>query len=120
MRTDSRERVLSLKFSSWRRPSGKFRESRANLSSNPNSYLESDPTGLYYSHPSIRVGWAWTARPMEQAARSVSSGLDSDTLSGRPAGVVVQSFWKIWAINTTLISYLDVRRDASIYRNASR
>jgi Beta-galactosidase trimerisation domain/Beta-galactosidase len=25
---------------------------------NPDSYLETDPIGLYYSHPSIRAGWA--------------------------------------------------------------
>ena len=38
-----------------------FREVQGHASefmTDPNAYLEADPIGIYYSHPSIRAGWA--------------------------------------------------------------
>lgn len=110
MRTDSSgERVLSPKIQQL---ATTFREIQGVASEfivNPNSYLESDPIGLYYSHPSIRVGWAMDSATHGAGWPKRSSGLDSDNLSSGRLRVSWCKLLEDLGYQYDFISYLDVK-----------
>jgi hypothetical protein len=47
----------------------------------PDSYLETDPIGLYYSHPSIRAGWAIDSIPHGSTWPKRVTSIDDENLS---------------------------------------
>ncbi len=76
---------------------------------NPDSHLEPDPIGLYYSHPSIRVGWALDAITHGITWPSRSSSMDDENLS---SGWLRDSWGKLLedlGYQYDHISYLDVQ-----------
>lgn len=75
---------------------------------NPNSYLEADPIGLYYSHPSIRVGWAMDSVTHGAGWPKRSSGMDGDNLSSGRLRVSWCKILEDLGYQYDFISYLDV------------
>ena len=89
-----------------------FREIQGSVSefiTNPGTSLETDPIGIYYSHPSIRVGWAMDSITHGRTWPDRSSSLDDDNLS---AGWLRRSWCRLLedlGYRSTFISYLDVK-----------
>jgi len=75
---------------------------------NPNSYLEADPIGLYYSHPSIRVGWAMDSATHGAGWPKRSSGMDGENLSSGRLRVSWCKILEDLGYQYDFISYLDV------------
>ncbi len=76
---------------------------------NPDTYLDTDPIGLYYSHPSIRAGWAIDAIPHGSTWPNRSSSLDDDNLT---SGWLRRSWGRLLrdlGYQYEHISYLDVQ-----------
>lgn len=75
---------------------------------NPGAHLEADPIGIYYSHPSIRVGWAMDATTHGSTWPSRSSSLDDANLTStwlrRSWGTLLRDL----GYQYDYVSYLDV------------
>ncbi len=74
----------------------------------PDTVLEADPIGIYYSQPSIRVGWAMDSIPHGSTWPNRSSSLDDENLS---SGRLRLSWCKLLedlGYQYDFISYLDV------------
>jgi len=74
----------------------------------PDSYLEADPIGLYYSHPSIRAGWA-----MDSIAHGASwpkrvTSIDEANLSSAHLRLSWCKLLEDLGYQYDFISYLDV------------
>ena len=105
----TRKRELNLQVA---RLAPVFREIQGPVSEfivNPDSYLETDPIGLYYSHPSIRVSWAMDAITHGSSWPNRSSSLDEDNLTSahlrRSWGTLLRDL----GYQYDYISYLDVQ-----------
>jgi hypothetical protein len=75
----------------------------------PDSHLEADPVGLYYSHASIRAGWAMDAIPHGITWPLRSSSMDDENLS---SGWLRHSWGRLLedlGYQYDFISYLDVQ-----------
>ena len=110
MRTNSSgERVLSPKIQQLAKTFREIQGPASEFIVNPNSYLEADPIGLYYSHPSIRVGWAMDSATHGAGWPKRSSGMDSDNLSSGRLRVSWCRLLEDLGYQYDFISYLDVK-----------
>jgi len=80
---------------------------------NPNSYLEADPIGLYYSHPSIRVRWAMDSATHGAGWPKRSSEMDGDNSSSSRLRVSWCKILEDLGYQYDFISYLDVKEGRS-------
>jgi hypothetical protein len=74
----------------------------------PDTYLDADPIGVYYSHPSIRAGWAMDAATAKGEWPRRLSSVDDDN---RSSGWVRVSWCKLLedlGYQYDFVSYLDV------------
>jgi len=110
MRTNSSgERVLSPKIQQLATTFREIQGAASEFIINSNSYLESDPIGLYYSHPSIRVGWAMDSATHGAGWPKRSSGMDGDNLSSGRLRVSWCKILEDLGYQYDFISYLDVQ-----------
>ncbi len=110
-RTDSStgKRVLSNEV---RELAPVFREIQGPVSEfivHPNTYLDTDPIGIYYSHPSIRAGWVMDSIVHGRTWSNRSSSIDDANLSSAH----LRSSWcrllEDLGYQHEFISYLDVQ-----------
>jgi hypothetical protein len=112
MRTNSSgERVLSPKIQQLATTFREIQGAAGEFIVNPNSYLESDPIGLYYSHPSIRVGWAMDSATHGASWPNRSSGIDGENLSSGRLRVSWCKILEDLGYQYDFISYLDVQEE---------
>lgn len=110
MRTNSSgERALAPKIQQLAKTFREIQGPAGEFIINPNSYLEADPIGLYYSHPSIRVGWAMDSATHGPGWPKRSSGIDSDNLSSGRLRVSWCKLLEDLGYQYDFISYLDVK-----------
>jgi len=110
MRTNaSGERVLAPKIQQLATTFREIQGAAGEFIVNPNSYLESDPIGLYYSHPSIRVGWAMDSATHGAGWPKRSSGMDGENLSSGRLRVSWCKILEDLGYQYDFISYLDVK-----------
>ena len=74
----------------------------------PDSYLEADPIGIYYSHPSIRAGWAMDSVTHGATWPNRSSSLDGDNLSSAWLRLSWCKLLEDLGYQYDFINYLDV------------
>jgi len=79
----------------------------------PKSYLETDPIGIYYSHPSIRVGWAMDSVVHGATWPSRLTGIDDDNLSSAWLRLSWCKLLEDLGYQYEFISYLDVHEGYS-------
>ena len=89
-----------------------FREIQGPVSEfmvDPGSYLDADPIGIYYSHPSIRAGWVMDSITHGSTWPKRSSSLDDENLSSAR----LRSSWcrllEDLGYQYDFVSYLDVQ-----------
>ncbi len=108
-KTVSGERELAPKVQAL---SAAFQEIQGGVSEfivNPESFLDTDPIGIYYSHPSIRAGWVMDVIPHGASWPNRSSSIDDDNLS---PGWLLQSWGRLLedlGYQYEHVSYLDVQ-----------
>ncbi len=88
-----------------------FREIQSSASEfivHPDSYLEADPIGLYYSHPSIRAGWAMDSVTHGATWPRRSSSMDDDNLSSARLRLSWCKLLEDLGYQYDFVSYLDV------------
>ncbi|MBN2320335.1 MAG: beta-galactosidase, partial [Acidobacteria bacterium] len=89
-----------------------FREVQGEISEfivDPDTHLETDPIGIYYSHPSIRAGWAMDSIPHGRTWPNRSSSIDDGNLA---SGWLRRSWCRLLedlGYQYEFISYLDVQ-----------
>jgi hypothetical protein len=104
----SGERVLAPKIQQLATTFREIQGAASEFIVNPNSYLEADPIGIYYSHPSIRIGWAMDSATHGANWPKRSSGLDSENLSSGRLRVSWCKLLEDLGYQYDFISYLDV------------
>ena len=75
---------------------------------NPDSYLETDPIGLYYSHPSIRAGWAMDSITHGATWPKRLTSMDDANLSSAHLRLSWCKLLEDLGYQYDFISYLDV------------
>jgi hypothetical protein len=75
---------------------------------NPDSYLEADPIGLYYSHPSIRAGWAMDSITHGASWPKRLTSMDDANLSSAHLRLSWCKLLEDLGYQYDFISYLDV------------
>ena len=75
---------------------------------NPDSYLETDPIGLYYSHPSIRAGWAMDSITHGASWPKRLTSMDDANLSSAHLRLSWCKLLEDLGYQYDFISYLDV------------
>lgn len=75
---------------------------------NPDSYLESDPIGIYYSHPSIRAGWAMDSITHGATWPKRLTSMDDANLSSAHLRLSWCKLLEDLGYQYDFISYLDV------------
>jgi hypothetical protein len=108
LNNSSGERVLSPKIKQLATTFREVQGAAGEFIVDPNSYLEADPIGLYYSHPSIRIGWAMDSATHGANWPKRSSGLDSENLSSGRLRVSWCKLLEDLGYQYDFISYLDV------------
>jgi hypothetical protein len=77
----------------------------------PDSHLEADPIGIYYSHPSIRAGWVMDAATHGSSWPHRASSLDDDNLTSgwlrRSWGTLLRDL----GYQYDFVNYLDVQEN---------
>jgi hypothetical protein len=89
-----------------------FREIQGRASEfilNPDAYLDADPIGLYYSHPSIRAGWAIDAIAHGSSWPNRLTSMDDDNLSSARLRYAWCKLLEDLGYQYDFISYLDVQ-----------
>jgi hypothetical protein len=105
----SGERVLSPKIQQLAPTFREIQGAATEFIVNPDSYLEADPIGLYYSHPSIRVGWTMNSATHGASWPKRSSGLDDENLSSGRLRVSWCKLLEDLGYQYDFVSYLDVK-----------
>jgi Beta-galactosidase trimerisation domain/Beta-galactosidase len=105
----SGERLLSPKIQQLTTAFREIQGAASEFIVHPNSYLETDPIGLYYSHPSIRVGWVMDSTVHGASWPRRSSEMDSDNLSSGRLRVSWCKILEDLGYQYEFISYLDVQ-----------
>ncbi len=93
-----------------------FREVQGRASEfilNPESYLDSDPIGIYYSHPSIRAGWAMDCVTHGSSWSNRLSSIDDDNLSSARLRHSWCKLLEDLGYQYDFISYLDVQEGSA-------
>jgi hypothetical protein len=88
-----------------------FREIQGQASEfivSPDSYLEADPIGLYYSHPSIRAGWAMDSITHGATWPKRVTSIDDDNLSSAHLRLAWCKLLEDLGYQYDFVSYLDV------------
>jgi hypothetical protein len=88
-----------------------FREIQGPVSEfivDPDTYLNTDPIGIYYSHPSIRAGWVMDSITHGRTWPNRSSSLDDDNLSATRIRESWSRLLEDLGYQYDFISYLDV------------
>ena len=75
---------------------------------NPDAYLEADPIGLYYSHPSIRAGWAVDSITHAETWPKRMTSIDDDNLSSAHLRLAWCKLLEDLGYQYEFVSYLDV------------
>lgn len=75
---------------------------------NPDAYLEADPIGLYYSHSSIRAGWAMDSIPHGETWPRRVASIDDDNLSSAHLRLSWCTLLEDLGYQYDFVSYLDV------------
>lgn len=75
----------------------------------PDTYLDTDPIGIYYSHPSIRAGWVMDSITHGRTWPNRSSSLDDDNLSSARLRESWSRLLEDLGYQYDFISYLDVQ-----------
>jgi hypothetical protein len=75
----------------------------------PDSYLETDPIGLYYSHPSIRAGWAMDSIVHGATWPKRSTSIDDANLSSAHLRLSWCKLLEDLGYQYDFLSYLDVK-----------
>jgi hypothetical protein len=78
---------------------------------NPESALATDPIGIYYSHPSIRAGWAMDVVTHGSTWPNRSASLDSANLTSGRLRISWCKILEDMGYQADFISYLDVEED---------
>jgi len=76
---------------------------------NPDSYLDSDPIGLYYSHPSIRAGWAMDSIAHGATWPNRSTSVDDRNLSSAHLRLSWCKLMEDLGYQYDFVSYLDAQ-----------
>jgi len=76
---------------------------------NPDSYLETDPIALYYSHPSVRVGWAMDSATNGAGWPKRLASIDDENLSSARLRSSWCTLLEDLGYQYEFISYLDVQ-----------
>jgi hypothetical protein len=76
---------------------------------NPDSYLETDPIALYYSHPSVRVSWAMDGATNGAGWPKRSASIDDENLSSARLRSSWCTLLEDLGYQYEFISYLDVQ-----------
>ncbi len=74
----------------------------------PDSYLETDPIGLYYSHPSIRAGWAMDSITHGATWPKRVTSIDDGNLSSAHLRLAWCKLLEDLGYQYDFVSYLDV------------
>jgi hypothetical protein len=93
-----------------------FREIQGPVSEfivHPDSYLETDPIGLYYSHPSIRAGWAMDSIVHGASWPQRVTSIDDANLSSAHLRLSWCKLLEDLGYQYDFISYLDVAEGRS-------
>jgi hypothetical protein len=99
-----------------------FREIQGPVSAfivNPNTYLETDPIGIYYSHPSIQAGWVMDSITHGGSWPNRYSSLEDENSSSARLRTSWCRLLEDLGYQYDLISYLDVeqkRTDLNRYK----
>jgi hypothetical protein len=80
---------------------------------NPDAYLEADPIGLYYSHPSIRAGWAMDSITHGQTWPRRVASIDDNNLSSAHLRLAWCKLLEDLGYQYDFVSYLDVTEGRS-------
>ena len=75
---------------------------------NPDTILDADPIGIYYSHPSIRAGWVMDSITHGETWPNRSSSLDDENLSSARLRESWSRLLEDLGYQYDFISYLDV------------